>query len=233
MTPPDPPPAVRLRGQVFRIVATRYPPVDLFERHVPPELLGALWALEARTNPRLLEEAGDLRRVRPEDRVSGPGASIVMAAFTHVGFPSRFSDGSYGVYYAGRSLETAVRETVHHRELIARDAALGPAELSMRVWVGQVRRPLHDVRGPGFEDLHDPAPRPADHPRAQAFGRGLRETGSWGLAYRSVRHPRGQCIAAFRPPAVSLPMQGAHLVYVWDGARIAEVYERSAPLLSL
>ena len=225
------PAAVRLRGRLYRVVATRYPPLDLFERHVPPELMGALWALEAQTNPRLLEEAGDLRRVRPEDRVSGPGASVVMAAFTHIGRPSRFSDGGYGVYYASRSLETAIRETAHHREIIARDAALGPEDLSMRVWVGQPRKSFHDLRGVGFEDLHDPAPRPEDHPRAQAFGRHMRETGAWGLVYRSVRHAGGECVAALRPPAVSLPVQGAHLVYVWDGQRIAQVYERSEPLL--
>jgi hypothetical protein len=223
---------VRLRGQIYRIVATRYPPVDLFERHVPGELMGALWALEARTNPRLQEAAGELQRVRPEDRIAGAGASIVMAAFTHIGRPSRFSDGSYGVYYAGRSLETAIRETVHHRAIICRDAALGPEELSMRVWVGQPRKSFHDLRGAVFEDLHDPAPRPENHPRAQAFGRQLREAGSWGLVYRSVRHAGGECVAALRPPAVSLPVQGAHLIYVWDGQRITQVYERSEPLFA-
>ncbi len=224
------PSKARLRGRQFRIIATRYPPVDLFERHVPPELMGPLWGLEAETNPRLMEQTGDLRRVREEDRVSGAGASIVMAAFTHIGRATRFSDGSYGVYYAGRALETAVRETVHHREIIAGDARLGPDEFSMRVWIGTVRRFLHDLRGPQYRALHDPAPRPEDHPLAQAFGKTLRAQGSWGVVYRSVRHPGGQCIAAFRPPAVSLPTQGAHLVYVWDGQRITQVYQRSDPI---
>jgi len=134
---PLPPPAtVRVRGKQFRIIATRYPPIDFFERHVPPELLGPLWELEAQTNPRLLDETGDLNLVAPEDRVTGPNASIVMAAFTHIGRATRFSDGSFGVYYAACSLETAIRETAHHRELIAQDAGLGPEEFSMRVWVG-------------------------------------------------------------------------------------------------
>ena len=225
------PPRRRPGGRQYRIIATRYPPIDFFERHVPPELLEAAWALEARTNPRLREEAGELQRVAPDDRVTGPGASIVMAPFTHVGWPSRFTDGSYGVYYAGRSLATAIHETVHHRELIARQAHLDPAEFSMRVWIGTVRLALHDVRGAPWAALHDPAPDPADHPVAQAFGRRLRAAGSWGLWYRSVRHPGGECIAVFRPPAVSLPTQGPHLVYVWDGRRITEVYERSEPLV--
>ena len=221
----------RPNGKQYRIIATHYPPIDFFERHVPPELLDALWALEAQTNPRLQEEAGELHRVAPADRVAGPGASVVMAAFTHVGWPSRFSDGSYGVYYAGRSLETAIRETVHHRERIARDAHLSATEFSMRAWIGAVRKPLHDIRGEAWNALHDAAPDPADHPLAQAFGRRLRSEGTWGIWYRSVRHAGGECLAIFRPPAVSLPVQGPHLVYVWNGERITHVYEKSEPLI--
>ncbi|MDJ0889949.1 MAG: RES family NAD+ phosphorylase [Gammaproteobacteria bacterium] len=231
MSLPPVPPAVRSRGQQYRIVATRYPPVNFFERHVPPELMGSLWALEAQTNPRLLQETGELELVRPEDRVSGPGAGIVMASFTHIGRPSRFSDGSYGVYYASRTLRTAIHETAHHRQLIAADAGLGTDEFSMRVWVGTLRKPLHDVRGPDYSELHDPAPRPEEHPLAQAFGKMMRAQDSWGIVYRSVRHAGGLCIAALRPPAVSLPTHGAHLVYVWDGRRITHVYEKSAPIV--
>jgi hypothetical protein len=217
-------------GNQYRIIATRYPAIDFFERHVPADLLGPLWELEARTNPRLQEETGDLRRVAVEDRVSGPGASIVMAAFTHIGWPSRFTDGRYGVYYAGRTRETAIRETVHHRELIARNAGLTETEFSMRVWSGSVQRALHDIRL-GHDTLHDAAPDPRDHPQAQAFGRALRARGAWGILYRSVRHAGGECIAAFRPPAISLPVQGAHLVYVWDGDRVTHVYEKSEPIV--
>ena len=225
------PATARPRGKQYRIIATHYPPIDFFEHHVPPELLGALWELEAQTNPRLRDETGCLHRVAAEDRVSGPGASTVMAAFTHIGWPSRFTDGSYGVYYAGLKLETAIRETVHHRERIAADAGLGPTEFSMRTWIGNVNKPLHDIRAHVYAPLHDPNPDPADHPLAQAFGQTLRTGGSWGIWYRSVRHPGGECIAALRPPAVSLPTQGPHLVYVWDGARITEVYERSEPMI--
>ncbi len=175
------PPTARGRGKQYRIIATRYPPVDFFERHVPPALMGPLWALEAQTNPRLMRETGQLHLVRPEDRVSGPGASVVMAPFTHIGFPSRFSDGTYGVYYGARVLETAVRETVHHRQIVARDAGLGPDEFSMRVWAGNLRKTLHDVRGPEYSELHDTAPRPEDHPLAQAFGKTLRARESWGI----------------------------------------------------
>ena len=226
------PPLKRSRARQYRIIATCHPPVDFFEKHVPPDMMEALWALESQTNSRLLDEAGDLRLVAPEDRVSGPGATIVMAAFTHIGYPSRFTDGSYGVYYAGRSEETAIRETVHLREIIARDAHLDAGQFEMRVWLGQIQRPLFDITGSKYDQLHDDAPRPEDHPKAQAFAKQLRAEGAWGLYYRSVRHKGGECIAAFRPPAVSLPTQGALLVYVWNGEKIVHVYSRSEPIIT-
>lgn len=203
----------------------------MFENHTRPEAMGALWALIAATNDRLLEEAGDLNLVLEEDRVSVHGATIVMAAFTHIGQKARFNDETFGMYYAGRSQETAIRETVHQREIIAQDAGLSSTEFSLRVFIGTVKKHLHDVRAVKYKFLHDRKPRPEDHPRAQKFALQLRETGSWGLVYNSVRHNGGECIAAFRPPAISLPTQAAHLIYVWNGKKITEVYQRSEPII--
>ena len=111
------PPARRVRWpEAHRIVPSRYPPVQLFER-LSDE--GAEWEtlaeIESLTYPRLRDEIGQIRLVPVEERVSGPGASWVMAPFTHVNpRGSRFSDGSYGVYYAARELPTAIAETVFH-----------------------------------------------------------------------------------------------------------------------
>ncbi len=70
-----------------------------------------LFYIEGLTNDRLRDQAGDIALVAPVDRICGPGSSPVMAAFTHVGLASRFTDGTFGVYYAGESLETAIAET--------------------------------------------------------------------------------------------------------------------------
>ena len=67
------------------------------------------------------DELGELHARAPEERVSGPGATPVMAAFTHLNPEgSRFSDGTYGVYYAAHSLETAIAEVSHHRAVFLR-----------------------------------------------------------------------------------------------------------------
>ena len=164
--------------------------------------------------------------VPAEDRIYAPGASIVMAAFTHIGRPSRFSDGSYGVYYAARSLETSVRETAFHRAKFLSATQEPPGEIDMRAYVGRPLKPFLDVRGIKYDALHDPN----DYSIAQAFAKPLRDAGEWGLVYRSVRHEGGECIAAFKPQAVSIPIAGAALAYVWDGERISKVYEKSEVL---
>lgn len=100
----------------WRIVASRFPTTSLFERVAEPADLDAIYELESRTNDRLRDEVGDIRLVPPGDRVSGEGTTPIMAAFTHRNpDASRFSDGSYGVFFAARALETAVAETKYHR----------------------------------------------------------------------------------------------------------------------
>jgi hypothetical protein len=218
---------VRLRWpKSYRVVSSRHPPVNVFENIVSARQLEAAWYIEGLTNDRLRDESGTVPIVAPEDRVQSPGASIVMAAFTHIGKPSRFSDGSYGVYYAARSLETAVRETAYHRGRFLGSTNEPPGEVDMRAYVGRPMKPYCDLRTPRFDDLHDPD----DYGPPQAYAKPFRDQGEWGFVYRSVRHPGGECLAAFKPLAVSIPVAGAALAYVWDGARITKVYEKSEVL---
>ena len=78
-------PVVRVEWKpCWRIIPSRFPPIELFERVSDPGDLEAIYELESLTNPRLRDEVGDIRLVPPEDRVSGPGSSAIMAAFTHL-----------------------------------------------------------------------------------------------------------------------------------------------------
>src|SRR4029079_18444295 len=109
MTDPRP---VSLRWhRIYRVVAAKHPPVNVFEDIVGARQLDMAWHIESLTNDRLRDESGELPLAADEDGLLGPGASIGMAPFTRLGRPSRFSDGSYGVYYAARSLGTGGRGT--------------------------------------------------------------------------------------------------------------------------
>lgn len=221
---------VALRWQkLYRTVSAKHPPVNVFENIVSARQMEAAWYIEGLTNDRLRDESGLAPLVADADRVHGPGASIVMASFTHLGRASRFSDGSFGVYYAARTLETSVRETAYHRGRFMAATREPPCEIDMRAYVGRPLKPFTDVRGSRHTLLH----HPDDYGPSQAFARVRREKGDWGLVYRSVRHPGGECIAAFKPQAVSIPIAGAALAYVWDGERITKVYQKSEVLFEL
>lgn len=213
-----------------RIVASRLPTIHLFERVADPADWDALYELESRTNPRLRNEAGDLSLVPVADRVGGPNASIVMAPFTHLAPQgTRFTDGRFGAYYAAESIDTAVAETRFHRENFLRATHQPPIELEMRCYLADVACELHDLRRRKSElpDIYDPA----SYAASQKLGRSLREAGSNGIAFDSVRREGGECVALFRPRLVQNVRQSVHLRYAWDGHTIRDVYEiRVMPL---
>ena len=148
-----------------------------------------------------------------------------MAAFTHAGFETRFSDGSFGVYYAASSLETAIKETCFHRERFYGASNEKPCSISMREYLSTIRKPLLDITHNRYEDFFNPDP--SYYRTSQEFGKKINEEKHWGLLYPSVRNPNGLCMAIFRPPALTIPTQGSHLKYIWDGQRISEVYKES------
>lgn len=210
----------------YRIVPSRFPPVSVFDKVADPADLDAVFALEAMTNDRLREEAGNLALVPPEDRVAGPGTTAIMAAFTHLNPQgSRFSDGTFGVFYAALTIEAAVAETGHHRARFMAATREPAQELDMRVYAVNLDARLHDLRAvPQDDALYDP-----EHYGApQAIAGTLRGAGSDGIVYRSVRHDGGECAAVFRPRLLSGCRQERHLCYVWDGAAITAVYEKRA-----
>lgn len=226
--PPGPEPAlVRVRWErATRIIASRYPPIDLFERvDLDPSVWEALIAAEMLTNPRLRDELGEIALVAPEERVSGPGASYVMASFTHRNPKgSRFSDGSYGVYYAAIDFPTARAETIHHFERFARDSGDDIRNIDMRVVVGKVDERFHDIAGLA-EPLRAAVLAPDDYAAGRALGRRLRDAGSNGVVYPSVRHAGGICLGAFRPRAVRPPAQERHIRYHYDGSRVSAWFD--------
>jgi hypothetical protein len=147
-----------------------------------------------------------------------------MAPFTNVNpRGSRFSDGSYGVYYAARELPTAIAETVFHMGRFYAATADPPHAEDMRVLTGRIGATFHDIRGDHEQWV--PLLDPDSYVASRAFGRRLRAEGSNGIVYPSVRRAGGQCVGAFRPKAVGLPIQGRHLQYHWDGSRIGRYFD--------
>jgi hypothetical protein len=218
----------------YRLIASRYPTVGLYDRVADPADLDVVFAIEQLANPRIRDQIGELALVRPDERVSGPGATPVMAAFTHLNPEgSRFSDGSYGVYYAAHSLETAIAEVSHHRAVFLRRTDEPAIDIDLRLVTANVEAELHDLLEPGvaanestrFASVLDAD----DYGPSQSLGRRLRAAGSWGIRYPSVRHAGGECVGILRPRALRHAKAAAHLALHWDGARITHWYEKQQP----
>ena len=206
---------------------TRYPAINLFDRVADAADFDALYALEAMSNERLRDELGHVERVPRGERVYGAGSGPIMAAFTHVNLlGSRFSAGDRGVFYAARERATAMAETRYHHGRFLAATAQGPQHLPMRLYSVAIAAALHDLRPEGAvaAAIYDPD----DYSASQALGARLHRAGSGGVVYRSVRHPRGQCVGLFKPRGASACLHAAYLLYVWDGQRFTDVYEKTA-----
>ena len=202
----------RRRGQMahaVRIVRSIHPPIDLFEDIAHPADWPLLVSAEQKTNPRLMESVGNRHLVPPGRRVAGPGASHLVAPFTHVSVdrPSRFSAGAYGVLYAGNAFEVALFETIHHhgRFMTRTKEAAGWAS-QFREIVLDVDARLHDLRG--RDPNHSAAIDPDDYSASRELGAQLRVAGSDGLVYPSLRFEGGQCVGLSIPIALRIRSKG-------------------------
>ena len=225
---PIPVSRVEWKGAV-RIIRSAFPPIDLFEDIADPADWPLLISAEQKTNPRIMATIGNLDLVPVERRVGGTGASYLMAPFTHVSAdrPSRFTDGSYGVLYAGDRFETALFETIyHHARFMARTVEAPGWTSQFREIVLSVSAVLHDLRssGPTNQAVLDPN----SYRASQHLAGDLRTAGSDGIVYPSVRHAGGECAGLFYPDCASDPVQGRHLDYHWDGDSVDLVREAAS-----
>jgi hypothetical protein len=209
-----------------RIVPSRFPPVGLFDRVADPADIEAVFAVEALTNDRLRGEVGEIGLVPPADRIVGPGTTPIMAAFTHPNRDgSRFSDGSFGVYYAGEGVDTALAESRFHRQRFLAWSKEPPLRLEMRAYYARIEAELHDLRGHTRTHPQWFDPDPDRYGPAQALGMRLQAAGSNGLVYPSVRRTGGECVGVFRPRVVAPVTQGPHFEFLWDGESITDVLQ--------
>jgi hypothetical protein len=206
-----------------RIIRTIYPPVWLFEDIADSADWDLIASAEAKTNPRVRDQVGDLTLVPVERRLVGPTASLAMSTFTHVSRdrPGRFSDGSYGVWYCGDRFEVALMETAHHFERFMRSTNEPAGDAQYRELTTSIAGSVHELRQGGFPDCLNPD----DWRAAQILAADLRGNGSNGIVYPSVRWPAGEAAGLFWPDLIRLPINQARtLRYHWDGSRMMRYF---------
>jgi hypothetical protein len=144
--------------------------------------------------------------------------------FTAIGFPfrnwqaSRFSDGSFGVWYGCGSLQTTVLETAYHWL----NGLLSDAGFDKSIVVGE--RAVYDIAcDAALLDLrpllakHSALTHKTDYRVAQSVGARVHREGHPGLLTASVRHAKGCNYVVFNPGVLSNPRLRCHLTYRLDG----------------
>lgn len=146
-----------------------------------------------------------------------------------VPYPSRFSDGSYGVLYAANSLTTAVRETAHHLARIFADGNAPKQDTRKKKLAIDIAGNVRDIRAAVDTNVPTNIYDPNDYRASRAFGREQRENRIAGLHFDSVRTEHaGHCVGAFTPDIVKRATIIGDVALVWDGKRFIEEHDISA-----
>jgi hypothetical protein len=134
---------------------------------------------------------------------------------------SRFSDGTYGVWYGSESIETTVYESVYHwyRGLLT-DAGFERTTVvaERKVYSVACNAALLDFRK-SAED-HPDLLHPSDYAYCQSVGSRIHREGHPGLLTQSVRRPAGTNVAIFNADILSNPRHNCQLTYRLEGDQI-------------
>lgn len=213
----------------YRLIPSKFPPIHLFNDVADEQDFAALYAVQALTNPRIQDEIGEISLVAEEERLYGaPGSGYVMAAFTHINPQgSRFSNGDYGVYYASQSLNTAIAETVYHRERFLKYTQEPAQEIDMRALVAEFSADLFDLLN--LNKAEHALYSLTDYTASQLLGAEVKQKNNHGLVYHSVRTQDEEAynFALFKPKCIHRCIQSVHYSYVWTGEKITRIYKKA------
>jgi hypothetical protein len=134
---------------------------------------------------------------------------------------SRFSDGSFSVWYGSDSAETSVYETAYHwYHGLLYDAGYQEETITVERKLHKVfcAAALLDFRA--ASERHHRLLHQIDYAASQAVGARIHREGHPGLIIPSARHPSGTIYAIFNPRVLSRPRPHNCLTYELQGGQI-------------
>ncbi|MBU0498548.1 MAG: RES family NAD+ phosphorylase [Gammaproteobacteria bacterium] len=147
---------------------------------------------------------------------------------------SRFSDGTYGVWYGSDTVETSVFESAYHwYHGLLSDAGFEnePVIGERKVYWVACDAALLDFRR--VTDEHPGLLHRTDYTYPRSVGARIHREGHPGLLIPSVRRPEGENYALFNPAVLSNPRHNCQLSYRLEAGRIRVQKKPGTTWLSL
>jgi hypothetical protein len=211
-------PVVRWSGDAYRLIPSRFPPVNVYEGLVANDRLEEVYAAEDLTNPRLRS----LGRLAPD----GDGSAAAdpklqnwnLAPFAY-GNPdgTLFFDERRPCLEVAGDRQTALAVSVARRELFLGRTQEPATGLDMRMLRHPVDGMFWDLR-----EMEEPLSG-LDLASRRALGAQM-PPDAQGILYRCAERPAGTCIAVTTGDVLERSIQTIHFRYVWDGKRVVLLY---------
>ena len=204
---------VDLEVDLFRLIPSRFPPVEVYEGIVANDRVEDLVRVEIRTNPRLRSESKLI------GAAGGPPPPKLqnwnLAPFKYLNPEgSRFFGAARPALELAEDRQTALAVSVARRQRFLARTGEPPIGLDMRM----LKTP---VRG-RFLDLRHVSPD-AGHEERRRVGDSVPDAVD-GVLYHPAERPSATCVAVLRGETLGRSIQDAHFRFFWNGARVATLY---------
>lgn len=206
---------VSWKGEAFRLIPSRFPPVDIYEEVVAGDRVAALVEVENLTNPRL----------RSAQRLMTAGGGVApdsprLQNWNHAPFAysnpdgSRFFPPEFPCVELADTRQTALAVSVARREFFLKRTSEPAIGLDMRMLKTPVDGRFLDLRSvdPGM-----------DRDRRWELGAALADDID-GILYRPLERPSATCISVRAARALQRSVQTEHYRYIWNGVRVTKLY---------
>lgn len=212
-------PTLELDDTYRRLIPSKYPTIDIYERFGSAEMQAHAASLETLTNPRLLAKQRIAGNMSPDT------ASPQLQNWNHAPFAYPLPEGSHFLPAPYPVMELAAtplgalgRAILRREEFLSRtsEPACG---VDMRVISNHIRGSFVDLRG---------VPTDLTAVERREIGQKLYEAGANGVVYRMAEVPGSDFVGIFRLDVLQQQgTQGAHYRLRWDGQRVHRIFDFS------
>lgn len=204
---------VDLEVDMFRLIPSRFPPVEVYDGIVTNDRVDELVKVETRTNPRLRSESRLMQAMG--EPLPAKLQNWNLAPFKYLNPEgSRFFGAARPALEMADDRQTALAVSVERRQCFLARTGEPPIGLDMRMLKTPVRGQFLDLR-------HIPVN--ANYDDRRRIGDKIAD-GVDGILYRPPERPSAMCVAVLRGETLGRSIQTVHYRFVWNGSRVDTLY---------